>query len=277
MFGILLTAFSSSLEEIGSTIGKRKMRDGSASLYSIGFLNLLGGAIFLGIIGLVRDSFVFSLASLPTFIPRLILEIILVHITIRALAKADRSTFGFIRTGTIPLLLLTDVVLGYSITFNQLSGILIAALGLLFMFMNHGIRSEGALLTALSAIGAAATITLYKYNITYFNSVEAEQLIVLLVLLVQFFVCAVVLKGENPFALLRKRAFFTEAAVMGIGQVGLSFAFLLAPASIITTAKRSLEVLAGIISGHRHFKEQRPVIKIIGLAIITVGLYLIVR
>lgn len=105
MFGVLITAIAASFEEIGSSIGKAKINSCQASCYTVGFLNLIGGTVLIATIGLIRDSFVFSLESLPTFIPRLILEMILMDLTMRALARADRSTFGFIRTTTIPLLL----------------------------------------------------------------------------------------------------------------------------------------------------------------------------
>src|SRR3990167_800914 len=101
MFGILLAAASSAFSELSDSIGKKEVRDKAESYYTFGFLSLLFGAVFMAVVGFLRDSMVFSMESLPTFIPRAILEILQVHITILAIVKADRSDFGLIRTLTI--------------------------------------------------------------------------------------------------------------------------------------------------------------------------------
>jgi len=64
---------------------------------------------------IIKGSFGFSMASLPTFGARLLLEIILSTTTITAIAKSDRTTFTFLRTTTVPLLLLVDLALGYAV------------------------------------------------------------------------------------------------------------------------------------------------------------------
>ena len=76
MFGIILTTISSALGELSSSIGKYEIKQHAISYYSIGFLTLLSGEVFYLVVGFLRDDLIFSLASLPTFIPRVMLEIV---------------------------------------------------------------------------------------------------------------------------------------------------------------------------------------------------------
>src|SRR3989344_9419438 len=96
MFGILLAAVSSAFLEISDTLGKKSVKNRSESYYTFGFLNLFFGTLFLVGYGFFSHDFLFSMASLPFFIPRLILEIIQAHVTVIAIVRADRSDFGFI-------------------------------------------------------------------------------------------------------------------------------------------------------------------------------------
>ena len=90
----------------------------------MGFLFIFWGAIFfLGVI-FWKNSFDFSMASLPTFIPRIFIEIVLASIVLRATVVADRSTFSFMRTITLPLLLLVDLFVGYSVSPMQIASML---------------------------------------------------------------------------------------------------------------------------------------------------------
>ncbi len=275
MFGVLLIAAATFLEEIGSSFGKIKISHKEVSIYTIGFLNFMWGIVFLGIIAIWQGAFVFSKESLPTFTIRVILELLQVTTTMWAIVKADRSTFGFVRTGTIPLLLLVDLALGYTLTMNQFIGISIITLGLLVLFMNHGIRTKGIWFVAFSTVNAVITISLYKYNITHFNSVAGEQITLLLILLIYCFFMALLVARENPLRFAIKPIYLFQTAIMGIGDALTSFAYLFASASIITTSKRALSVLWSILSGNVYFKEKHIVVKAIGFVIIALGLFLI--
>src|SRR3989344_6821009 len=143
MFGILLAAASSAFGELSSSLGKKEVRDKAESYYTFGFLSLLFGAVFMAVLGFLRDSIVFSMESLPTFIPRAILQILQVHITILAIVKADSSDFGLIRTLTIPFLLLVDIALGYVITTKQLFGITFIFIAIALLLSIEHLRVKG--------------------------------------------------------------------------------------------------------------------------------------
>lgn len=274
MFGILLAAISSGLNEVADSIGKYEVRKRTASVYTIGFVGSVFGLIFLLIVGLVRDNFVFSLASLPTFIPRIILDVFQAHILAYAIVRADRGDFGLVRSITLPLLLAVDLLMGYTITHAQLLGIaaILTGVGLLFFFERKKI--PGFWLLIVSALNAVTTISLFKYNITHFNSVEAEQSLVWLAILIYFFIRARQ-HGENPFLFLRRPAFAGMSISGGAADAAGSFAYLFAPASIVATALRASVILFSILSGRFYFNEKHFTLRIVISVAIVAGLILL--
>lgn len=276
MFGLVLTSIGTLFEEIAGSIGKKEVREKKETIYAMAFLFLFWGTFaFLAVI-IYRWSFAFSLASLPTFSARLGLEIVQVYISMRALVAAERSTYSFIHTGTLPLLLIVDLTLGYSILPEQIIAIIFIIMSLLVLSLNHGIEKKGLGFVVYSTVGAAATISLYKYNITNFNSVEAEQFLMHLFLLMFFYFAAIRRHEKNPLKLMKKKIFFAQSFSQGVGSVLISFAYLFAPASIIASAKRSMSVFWAILSGNVYFHEKHIAVKIISFLLLVAGVIMLV-
>lgn len=277
MIGFILAIGSSFLSEVSDIIAKKKMEAGQVSVYTTAFLISIFGIFFLTVSALVRGNFHFSFDSLPTLGLRIFLEIILTWITITAIARSNRSTFGFIRTLTIPLLLIADIVIGYTISFSQIIGIvIISGVIALFIFYSGKMEKKGLGLLLLSSILPVATLSLYKYDITNFNSVEAEQIILSLVLLVFFFLMAFFKAKENPLTFLVKPIFFFQSLLMGLASAVGSFAYLFLPPSVIVAALRSSSVLLATISGNLYFKEKKLLVKILVALGIVLGLAFLV-
>lgn len=276
MFGVILASVGTFFEETGVLIGKKKVGAREESIYTLGFLNLFWVTLaFLGIAIFVPGAFKFSWASWLTFLTRMILEVAQAHVTVRAIVRADRSTFGFIRTSTVPLLLGVDVALRYSIGMYQFIGIAVILVTLAMLFANHGFGRKGAGMVLFTAINAVATISLYKYHLTHFNSVVAEQLIIFIALIIYFYVGAKFFARENPLRFLRRPIFLLQSVANGISAGVESFAMLFAPASVIFAAKRSSAILWAVLSGNLYFKEKHFVMKIIGLVFLAVGIVLL--
>ena len=81
---------------------------------------------------------------------------------------------------------------------------------------------------------------------------------------------------ENPFRFLRQPVFLLQSVTEGISHVVLSFAYIFAPASVITAAKRALAILWAILSGNLYFREKQFFIKMVSFIIIAVGLVLLI-
>ncbi|MEK7118546.1 MAG: hypothetical protein AAB869_02940 [Patescibacteria group bacterium] len=275
MIGILLVSIGSFFDEISILIGKTAVQNKKETIYSMAFLSLIWGTLWFLVIILVRGQFIFSFASLPTLILRTLVEIAIVYVSTIAVIRSDRSTFGFVRTGTIPLLLIADIWLGYTLTLPQVFGIVVLVLALLVAFLNHGIEKDGLKFVLLATIFPVVTISLFKYDITHFNSVEAEQLITHVVLLFYTFIMARRVGHENPFKMLTTRIFFVQSFAAGVGGVLVSFAYIFAPASTITAAKRAVSVLWAIIAGNLYFEEKHILLKIMLCIFVAFGIALL--
>lgn len=276
MFGIILVAIGTFFEEVSDSIGKIKVNLRQESPYTMAFLSLFWGTVLFALIGLIKkSSFVFSLASWPTFTLRAILEIIQLYVSVFAIIKADRTTFSFIRTITIPLLLLVDLALGYKIGLIPVAGISLIVIALFIAFSNHGLKKQGLGFVIFSAVNAVITISLFKFDIAHFNSVVAEQLFMNLILLAFFSSLALIRAKENPFSFLTKPVFCWQSAAMGLGGVVESFAYNFGAASIMTAAKRSSAIFWSLLSGKAYFREKNFAFKIFIFSLLLAGLILL--
>ena len=277
MFGIILVFIGTLFEEISDSIGKYKISNREESPYTLVFLNFFWGMIFfIAIVVWQSSAFVFKMASLPTFVLRAILEIIQLYVSVCALVEADRTTFSFIRTVTIPLLLLADVFLGYKISLFPVIGIGVITLVLLILFSRHEIKKRGIGLVVFSAVNAVLTISLFKYDITHFNSVVAEQMSIHLILLISSFFLATFRGKENVFIFLTKPIFLLQSVPVGLGGVITSFAYNYGAASVITAAKRSGAIFWSLLSGRQYFHEKNIVFKILIMILLVIGLVFLV-
>lgn len=278
MLGISLITGGTVLEELSSSIGKIEMRKKVETPFTYGALTTGVCLLLFATMALVRPgAAVFSFSSLPTLSIRIALEIVQSVVTIYALKRADRSTLGFLRTLTIPLLLLVDVFLSYAIDGYQFLGISFIVIALLLLYMNHGLSKKGSWLSLISGVNATLTISLYKYDITHFNSPEIEQTIVLTVLFSFFLIMSLVRDRMNPFALLRRRACLAQAALLGVGATADAFSFLFAAPSILVAAKRTVSIFMSVLLGRTLFAEKHFALKLIAFGLCAAGFVLLVR
>lgn len=273
MIGIFLMFVGNFFVEISDSIGKNKVKKHEESNFTMGFLTLFWSTIFFLILSLIKDeNFIFLSASLPTFLTRVVLEIVQTYISVLAIVRADRSTYGFVRTLTIPLLFLVDIFLGYNIGVSSVLGMGILLLALLILFLNKGIKKEGIGLVIFSALNAVATISLFKYDITHYNSVAAEQLVLHIILLFFFMIFALFKAKENPFTFLKNPIFFLQSFSVGVGGVIESFAYNYGAASIMTAAKRSAALFWSLLAGRVYFRESNLFLKGIIFFLLVLGL-----
>lgn len=275
MYGVIITFFSTFFDEIYHSISKVKLNQGQISIYSMGIIGFLATALFFIMVNVIKWEFRFSWASLPTLSIRAVLEVILIVVTLKATALADRSTYGFIRILTMPLLLLVDFLLGYKISGWQLFGIGMIIFSLLLLFFCQGVKKQGAWLSLATAVLATATISLYKYNITNYNSVATEEAIIFLILLIFLLPMAFFKAKENPFGFLKQKIYCFQTLISVIPAFLVSYAYIFAPASVITSALRSSSVFWSVVSGKVYFKEEHLLIKVICLALLLSGIILL--
>ncbi|MEK7641443.1 MAG: hypothetical protein AAB365_00450 [Patescibacteria group bacterium] len=274
MIGIIFIVFGTFLSEVSALIGKFEVAHKKETLYLMGFLEMFWATVFFVGLSLFNGNFYLDPASLPTFAARAILEIAVFTFGLLAIIKADRSTNGFLTILTIPLLLGIDIVLGYDIALQQIVGMFIIIAAIVGLYAKRGIQTKGIAYVLLWTFGAAITISLFKYNVTHYNSVEAEQGYMFLILLTYFLVMVIWKSRRNPFPYLWTYPYSFQSLTRGIAVPILSFAYIFAPASIIVTGKRAFSMLWSVLSGNHYYHEKKLGIKVLYLALILVGLVL---
>lgn len=256
MLGVFLQSIASLFQEISCSVGKREVNAGRESIFMMGFFQHLAGVSLFGLLLLLGfEKFVFNPASLWLFGPRVILEILQLHITLLAIDRVDRSTFGFVKVGTVPLLLLVDLLIGYQVLPFQIVGMVLLIGVFLYMFIGKVIDKKGMGLLLFSTINPVLTISMYKYNIVHYNSIGAEQGIIYLILLIYLFGIIRWKTKEKLGKYFRRPVSLVQALADAFGSIIASYAFLFAPASVITAATRSAGVLWSTLSGIVIFKE----------------------
>ncbi len=275
MFALLLMFVGNFFVETSTALGKKAMAKRTETIYGYAFLNVFWVTLFLIIFVLLGANFHFSRASLPFFIPRMIVEIIMAQIAALAIHKADLSTFSFIRLTTIPILLIIDVILGYSIKPVQMVGIILIFGALVYLLSKNNINRRGSKLVIAVALLAPINISLLKYDITHYNSIAAEQILICLGILSYFTIAAWLHTGEKTWSYLYRARTEIQSISQGLGSSIGVFAYAYVPASIAVTFSRSTELLLAILFGNVAFHERRIGRKLGGFVVVLAALILI--
>ncbi len=272
MFAGLLIFIGSFFGELSESVGKKQVQKKTEDIYALGFLNSFWVSIFFLITIIFGADFRFNLASLPTFLPRLFLEIILAHIMVLGIIKAERSSFAYLRLITIPLVLIIEIALGNSISSYQILGVTLMFAGLFLLLFRNTKSRAGFWPVAIGAVIAAITLSLFKYDITYFNSVAAEQFVITSAIVMYFFIASKLKSRPINLGLLIKPRTGLQCISPGLETMLVSLAFYFAPASIITVLKRTAAMFWSLVFGRRYFNEKGLLVKVISGALIAIGL-----
>ena len=278
MLGGLLVFVGEGIQEVSSSLGKQLLVRRELSYAFFGTLNYFLVAVFFLVVAFVSgQSLVFNSAALVFFGARFLVEIAQAEISLRALAKADRTTFGFIRVLTIPLLLVVDILLGYRLAFLELAGIALVVVALSLYFLHERSPRSGVGLTLFTAVNAVVGISLYKYNITHFHTVVAEQFY-LCALIATYFLLRTKKHERHAFVklLLQPRVIPQVFAHAG-ASVLVSFAYLYGPASLILAFTRASTVFWSFVSGILYFNEPKSLRKGFCCAALIVGVFIMLR
>ncbi|OGG62681.1 hypothetical protein A3C87_00975 [Candidatus Kaiserbacteria bacterium RIFCSPHIGHO2_02_FULL_49_34] len=271
MLGILIVVLGSLLDEATAVTNKITLKQHTLTVLDTALLILVAGTIPFALIAFVApQTFVFTAAALPTFSLRFLLEIAIILVGGYALLRADRSTFALLRTLTIPLLLIIDLMLVYPVTGPQIAGALIITVALAATAFGK-ISRNGIFLCICSAVLATATISLFKIDIQH-NSVVAEQLVMHTLLIMAFIPLKVALREPWPLHVLRRgREAHSTMVTAALGSMLGSYAYALVPGTALVTAgKRGISVLFALGSGKIVFHEQHFGKRLaLGTAVIT--------
>lgn len=273
MFALLLMALSNLMGETSDALGKSAMARRIESIYAYAFLNAFWSCIFLVLSCVfLGRAFKFSTQSLPIFLPRVVLEVCISTLGARAMSIADLSTMAFLRLITIPLLLFLDIILGYKISASEVLGIMLIFGTLIFLLGHRSLNPRGGRLIVLIGVLAAISITMYKYDISHYNSVAAEQGLIYMILMAYFTAAAWYHGRERTWGYLFRSRTEAQSLASGLSGALNSFAYAYVPASLALTFSRATEILFATLFGNKVFHEKKLGHKIAALGIVVVAL-----
>lgn len=288
MIGIFLASLATLIGEVGHSIGKNEVAHRRESILGMGFLNILWGVIIYVIIAVFvsPDTFVgsifgeyrfsFEFVPLSLFLIRVCLEVLVINLVLRGVVAATRSSFSFLRMLTIPFLLGADILLGYQISVQEFIGIAVILITTISLVASSTIKRDGMWYVIGMALLAVFTVSIYKYNITNYNSVMGEQLTMSVIMMIYLGVAATVTTKKNPLRHFKRPIVVLQSLASGLDSVITSVAFVFAPGSIIMTARRTSAILWSVLAGNIVFGEQKLLLKIAGLGVLCIGLCFLV-
>jgi hypothetical protein len=278
MIGILLQGIATFFQEISGSLGKWMVARHEESYFSLGFqTGVLSVIFFVGYVLIDTTRWHLDPYTYPTLTLLCVLEMAQGWAVMKATVVAERSTFNFIRVGTMPVALGIDFLIGQRVSHWQVVGITIIVLALALLFANHGINKTGAGLLVFTAVNSAVTLSIYHWHINNYNSVPTEQIILGLTQTTFFFWGAWYFCHENALKLLARPHALIQSLAYAGGNVIQSYSYLYAPTSIIVTANRSFSALWAIVAGRRIFHEKALAPRLAVLGLIILGLVLLVR
>jgi drug/metabolite transporter (DMT)-like permease len=206
-----------------------------------------------------------------------ILTILFVRFNIRLTQTADRSFASQFSVLTIPVMMIADVVLWYSITPLQMG--IMAAITLIFIIQNRGIRgnSKDIPLALGCVITWVVSMILFKYTTSHWLSMTLQ------IFLSAF--CNVTIlvfwKHNELLTLIRRRkdrAVASRLALFhGASSLLCSYALSFGIASIVVTIKRVTQLIRSLIFSkvvfHEHHMLRKSIITwLLALCLITMQL-----
>lgn len=280
MFSGLLVFIGHFFEEISASASKIAFKERVFSYTMYGFLAHVVTACFFAVTVLFeKQPFVYNTAALPLFAVRLVAELLQCEIVYRALVKSDRTTFGFARILTIPLLLLVDIMLGYQLSNAQFAGIGIIAAALLAYFGTGHVKGKGMYLALYSSVLSVVTISIFKYDVSHYNTPGVVQLLASLAVAIIYGVRVLCSKHDRKLL-----GHMKDHPLLGLTLLAqaassalISYAYALAPASLVLALSRASAVIWSLISGVFYFHEHKVVRKAFVCAVLAVGLLVMVN
>lgn len=195
-----------------------------------------------------------------------------IYFAMNAINIADRSTNSLFSVLVLPMLLFADILLWYEITTYHIIGVIFIVLILFFSSYNWSISTKWIYYVLWTQITAAFGITIYKYLITHYVSVEAIILVVSIFMVITFSIITIYNLWIKWLTVCFKYNNLQIWFLTSIWQTLWLFAYLFWPASIVTAIRRIFQMFWWVVFGKLLFHEENFWKKIWNLAVLSIGI-----
>ena len=226
--------------------------------------------LILVLLSIWKWEFDFNVISITLLILYSLLWILFTYFAINAINKADRSTNSLFSVIILPILLFWDIMIWYDINMYHIIWVIFIVSVLILSSYKWSISTKWLSYVIWAQIVASMWITIYKFMITNYSSVEAISIIDSFLMLSIFFFIIIYNIWFNWVKDCLKINSLKIWFLSAIWQTLWLFAYLFWPASIVTAIKRMLQMFWWVMFWHFVFKEENFWKKIWNLAVLSI-------
>ena len=268
---LILSLLSTFFEE--KSYSKMKQIWDSLTYYQKWFiLSLMIVILLLLIVFTVwKWNFDITLISIILTIIYLSTSLLYYYFLTNAINKSDRSTMSLLSVLIIPMLLITDILLWYNVNMYHIIGVIFMLIIIIYSSWNGSINTKWIFWIIWLQLILTIWVTIYKYMITYYSSVEAISIIDAFITMV-FFLWVIVIKlwfnwVKQCFEYNNIKIWINSS----IWEIIALFSYLFWPASIVTAIRQIFRMFWWIVFGKYLFNEENFWKKIWNLAVLSIG------
>ena len=255
-----------------STVLKKKLGK-EIDIHQISFLTMITTTVFSGIVLFLKHDRTFSWTLLSFFLLvfQVLAGVLFTEISNKAIHHADRSTFSVMSTIAIPLLLVSDIFLGYDVSFRQIIGVGILVIMLSYTLFKGDFSMKGIKYVIISNLISIGTVMAFKYSTVHFASTELMNFYNAGCMSVLFFIIISRTKGLRGVKNVFKWKYLWFASLYGLGSVLCAAAYKYMIASMVIAFKRFLSMIFGVITGKLFFHETNTSKKLSVASLVGIG------
>ncbi|MDR0607196.1 MAG: hypothetical protein LBG52_02330 [Candidatus Peribacteria bacterium] len=258
-----------------SSVLKKKL-GAEIDIHQISLLMMLVTMIFSGIIITISNDWTFTrtLGSFFLVVFQILAGVIFSELSNKAIHQSDRSTFSVMSTISIPLLLISDIVLGYNVSRRQIAGVIILVIMLSYTVIKGDFSKKGLKYIISSNLIAIGTTVAFKYATTYYASTELMNFYNAGGMSLLFFIIVGKTKGRHGIAQILRPKYLGFASLYAVGSVLCAAAYKYMIASMVIALKRCFSMMFGILTGKLFFHEENTTKKLSVASIIGLGVFI---
>ncbi len=256
-----------------STTIKKKLKD-DLNPYQFALSISLGIAIFSAIIVIIFKEFKveWTTVSIALFIFQIVAGFFYYPIANRAIHYAEISVFYLLGCMNLPILLVSDLVLGYSITPLEIVGIGIIFISLWYGLYKRDLSFKGIRDIVLSNIILMGMMIAFKYVTHHYTTPETANFIIHAPLVLLFIPIVLKTAGIKWLKKTFKTKYRGLSWLYGMGNVCIAEAYKSITPAIVMLFKQAFMMIFSLITGRLIFHERKTVKKIWVAAGIIIGI-----
>ncbi|MDR3168913.1 MAG: hypothetical protein LBU27_04055 [Candidatus Peribacteria bacterium] len=272
--GILILFFGCFFLEQSSVL--KKKLGAEIDIHQISLLTMLATMVFSGIVVATSNdrTFTRTLGSFLLVVFQILAGVLFSEISNKAVHQADRSTFSVMSTISIPLLLISDIVLGYDVSWRQIAGVIILVMMLGYTVFTGDFSKKGIKYIITSNLISMGTIIAFKYTTTYYASTELMNFYNAGGMSLLFLVIVGRTKGRHGIQQILRPKYLGFASLYAVGSVLCAAAYKYMIASMVIALKRFFSMMFGILTGKLFFHEENTTKKLSVASVIGLGVFI---